>query len=181
MAEKITLKNALANLPQKTDVDSIVAKDASGNPVYIKKSDLAQVVAELMPDAAKGSRGLVSISASNILYSMIGVGTTDVNMIVRLTISGKIHLLCGCIGNYASPGLFSILGMGNNSLPKIKSFYKGETLQFYGIGEGLTTYLYVVGVSSWGEFSIVPFCGNVNSIEVVAEIPDNVEALEFIE
>lgn len=43
MTEKITLKNALANLPQKTDVDSIVAKDASGNPVYIKKSDLAQV------------------------------------------------------------------------------------------------------------------------------------------
>ena len=138
-------------------------------------------VAELMPDAEKGSRGLVSISASNILYSMIGVTTTDVNMIVKLTISGKIHLLCGCIGNYASPRLFSILGMGNNSLPKIKSFYKGETLQFYGIGEGPTTYLYVVGVSSWGEFSIVPFCGNVNSIEVVAEIPDNVEALEFIE
>lgn len=49
MAEKITLKNALANLPQKTDVDSIVATDASGNPVYIKKSDLAQVVAELIP------------------------------------------------------------------------------------------------------------------------------------
>ena len=52
MAEKITLKNALANLPQKTDVDSIVAKDASGNPVFIKKSDLAQVVAELMPENA---------------------------------------------------------------------------------------------------------------------------------
>ena len=49
MAEKITLKNALTNLPQKTDVDSIVATDASGNPVYIKKSDLAQVVAELIP------------------------------------------------------------------------------------------------------------------------------------
>ena len=49
MAEKITLKNTLANLPQKTDVDSIVATDASGNPVYIKKSDLAQVVAELIP------------------------------------------------------------------------------------------------------------------------------------
>lgn len=52
MAEKITLKNALANLPQKTDVDSIVATDASGNPVHIKKSDLAQVVAELMPENA---------------------------------------------------------------------------------------------------------------------------------
>jgi hypothetical protein len=52
MAEKITLKNAFANLPQKTDVDSIVAKDASGNPVFIKKSDLAQVVAELMPENA---------------------------------------------------------------------------------------------------------------------------------
>ena len=49
MAEKITLKNTLANLPQKTDVDSIVATDASGNPVYIKKSDLAQVVADSCP------------------------------------------------------------------------------------------------------------------------------------
>ena len=60
MAEKITLKNALANLPQKTDVDSIVATDASGNPVYIKKSDLAQVVAELMPLATYSKSGLMS-------------------------------------------------------------------------------------------------------------------------
>lgn len=134
-----------------------------------------------MPDAKKGSRGLVSISASNILYSMSGVGTSDVNMIVRLTISGKINLLCGCIANYYLPRLFSILGMGSDTLPQIKSFYKGETLQFYGIVEGVTTYLYVVGLGAWGVFSIVPFCGNVNSIEVVAEIPDNVEALEFIE
>lgn len=48
MAEKITMKDMLANLPQKTDVDTVVGRDASGNPVYIKKSDLAQVVAELM-------------------------------------------------------------------------------------------------------------------------------------
>ena len=81
-----------------------------------------------MPDAEKGSRGLVSISASNILYSMIGVETTDVNMIVRLTISGKLNLLCGCISNYISPRLFSISGMGLNSLPKIKSFYKQSVL-----------------------------------------------------
>ena len=47
MAEKITLKSMLANLPQKTDVDTVVGRDSSGNPVYIKKSDLAQVVAEL--------------------------------------------------------------------------------------------------------------------------------------
>lgn len=60
MTEKITLKNALANLPQKTDVDSIVATDASGNPVYIKKSDLAQVVAELIGTASKSKDGLMS-------------------------------------------------------------------------------------------------------------------------
>ena len=140
-----------------------------------------EIAAELMPDAKNGSRGLVSISASNILYSMNGVGTTDVNMIVRLTVSGKINLLCGCIGNFSSPRLFSILGMGAKKLPKIKSFYKGETLQFYGIVEDTTTYLYVVGLALWGEFSIVPFCGNLNSIEVVADIPDNVESLDFIE
>ena len=60
MAEKITLKNALANLPQKTDVDSIVARDASGNPVYIKKSDLAQVVAGLIGTASASKSGLLS-------------------------------------------------------------------------------------------------------------------------
>ena len=123
----------------------------------------------------------MSTSAFNVINSMIGVGTNEVNMIVKLTISGKINFLCGCISNYTNPRLFSILRTrGDKVLPKIKSFYKGEALQFYGIGEGPTT-LYVVGVSSWGEFSIVPFCGNVDSIEIVAEIPDNVEALEFIE
>ena len=29
MAEKITLKNMLANLPQKTDVDTVVGRDSS--------------------------------------------------------------------------------------------------------------------------------------------------------
>lgn len=63
MAEKITLKNALTNLPQKTDVDSIVATDALGNPVFIKKSDLAQVVAELIriPEAVNDFKSLDNI------------------------------------------------------------------------------------------------------------------------
>lgn len=39
----------LAALPQKTDCDSLVARDSSGNPIYIKKSDAAQVMAELIP------------------------------------------------------------------------------------------------------------------------------------
>ena len=134
-----------------------------------------------MPTATADKNGLMSTSAFDIINSMIGVITTDVNMIVKLTISGKINLLCGCISNYSSPRLFSILGTSKEKLPQIKSFYKGETLQFNGIVEGATTYLYVAGLTSWGEFSIVPFCGTVNSIEIVAEIPDNVEALEFIE
>ncbi len=63
MAEKITLKNMLANLPQKTDVDTVVGRDASGNPVYIKKSDLAQVVAELIriPEAVNDFKSLDNI------------------------------------------------------------------------------------------------------------------------
>ena len=66
MAEKITMKDMLANLPQKTDVDTVVGRDASGNPVYIKKSDLAQVVAELMPVATAGKAGLMSKDFFNI-------------------------------------------------------------------------------------------------------------------
>lgn len=62
MAEKITLKNMLANLPQKTDVDTVVGRDSSGNPVYIKKSDLAQVVAELIPIVSFTNNGVMSKS-----------------------------------------------------------------------------------------------------------------------
>ena len=67
MAEKITMKDMLANLPQKTDVDTVVGRDASGNPVYIKKSDLAQVVAELMPLATLENKGLLSQSLFGII------------------------------------------------------------------------------------------------------------------
>lgn len=135
-----------------------------------------------MPVATSKKNGLMSTSAFNVINSMIGAKTSDVNMIVKLTISGKINLLCGCVSNYHSPRLFSILGTSNDNLPRIKSFYAGKSLQFYGVlEEGTAIHLYINGLSSWGSFSIVPFCGNVNSIEAVAEIPDNVEALEFIE
>lgn len=49
MADKKTFKEMAGALPTATDVDSIMAKDASGNPIWIKKADLAQVAAELMP------------------------------------------------------------------------------------------------------------------------------------
>lgn len=85
MAEKITLKNALANLPQKTDVDSIVAKDASGNPVYIKKSDLAQVVAELMPTATTEKKGLMSSDFYNIgKRTQISLGAKNAGKLVTI-------------------------------------------------------------------------------------------------
>lgn len=41
-------KDYLGTLPQQSNVDSIMAKDANGNPVWIKKADLAQVAAELL-------------------------------------------------------------------------------------------------------------------------------------
>ena len=134
-----------------------------------------------MPTATADKKGLMSTSAFNVINSMIGVGTNNVNMIVKLTISGKINFLCGCISNFTRPILFSFFRTGNENPPKIKSIYHGELLQFYCVTEGGTFYVYVKGINEWGEFSIVPFCGNVDSIEIVAEIPDNVEALEFIE
>ena len=66
-------------------------------------------------------------------------------------------------------------------ITKIKSFYKGESLRFYGVYEDTNIVIYIEGLESWGEFSIVPFCGTINSFEVVSEIPDNVESLNVIE
>ena len=48
MIEKVTLKDTFAGLTKATDVDSIIARDKNGNPVYISKADLAAVAAELM-------------------------------------------------------------------------------------------------------------------------------------
>lgn len=125
MAGKITLKNALANLPQKTDVDSIVATDASGNPVYIKKSDLAQVVAELIGFATSSKSGLLlkndfikcmqyrQLATGNIFkigklttYRGIwiqGVETVDcttINILISLKSSGQI--LCANKPSYVT-------------------------------------------------------------------------------
>ena len=140
------------------------------------------IVAELMPTATANKKGLMSTSAFDIINSMIGIGATDVRNIIKLNVTGKVNFLCGCISNYTNPRLFSIFRTGSNGvLPKIKSFYKGESLRFYGVYEDINIVIYIEGLASWGEFSIVPFCGTMNSIEVVSEIPDNVESLDFIE
>ena len=54
------LKNYLSTLPQQSDVDCIIAMDANGNPIRIKKSDLAQVAAELIGTADANKNGLMS-------------------------------------------------------------------------------------------------------------------------
>ena len=55
--ETNSFKNYLGTLPQQSDVDSIMAKDANGNPIWIKKADLAQVAAELIGAfASKGAK-----------------------------------------------------------------------------------------------------------------------------
>ena len=135
-----------------------------------------------MPTATANKKGLMSTSAFDIINSMIGIETTDVRNIIKLNVTGKINFLCGCISNYTNPRLFSIFRTGSiGVLPKIKSFYEGESLRFYGVYEDTNIFIYIEGLTSWSEFSIVPFCGKINSIEVVSEIPDNVESLDFIE
>ena len=98
MAEKITLKNALANLPQKTDVDSIVAKDASGNPVYIKKADLAQVVAELIGTASESKDGLMpSLTYKTGLRTQLILSDSNAKKIVKIGAIDNIAYKRGAI------------------------------------------------------------------------------------
>ena len=58
--EAKTLKEYLNSLQTQADVDSIMAKDANGNPVWIKKADLAQVAAELIGTATAEKDGLLN-------------------------------------------------------------------------------------------------------------------------
>ena len=123
MAEKITLKNALANLPQKTDVDSIVATDASGNPVYIKKSDLAQVVAELIPVATTTKKGLMSSDFYNIgKRTQISLGGKNAGKLVNILSSNVTTYKRLCV--------------------KVEGFYEGAPfmLMIYSQSSNTTTF-----------------------------------------
>ena len=139
MAEKITLKNMLANLPQKTDVDTVVGRDASGNPVYIKKADLAQVVAELMPLATLENKGLLSQSLFGIIQQKeIPNATGDeyyriinnINSYVILEINGvsssNAELIRVAIMLSSSKGFIGYV-LSKNKEDTVCSFYIDET------------------------------------------------------
>lgn len=65
------LKDYFGTLPQKTDVDSIMAKDANGNPVWIKKADLAAVAAELMKPVLY--KGYINATDENLKNAVNGI------------------------------------------------------------------------------------------------------------
>ena len=125
MAEKITMKDMLANLPQKTDVDTVVGRDASGNPVYIKKSDLAQVVAGLIGTIANNSTSwhkIVDISSKYSSVTIFGSSYTYQNQA-----SAFLHIFCGIYSD--GKGLINIEKLSKTSINNnygVKVKYKKE-------------------------------------------------------
>lgn len=78
MADKKTFKEMAGALPTATDVDSIMAKDANGNPIWIKKADLAQVAAELIGTASTTKDGLMNSRFANREITLQPSGTAKV-------------------------------------------------------------------------------------------------------
>ena len=86
-------------------------------------------VAELMPVATTEKNGLMPISAFNIYNWINGIGTTQKETIIEVTMYSKFYVLCGCIGNYSKSRLFSISRIGTGDLkPLIESIYRANTL-----------------------------------------------------
>lgn len=75
-------KDYLGALPQQSNVDSIMAKDANGNPVWIKKADLAQVAAELIGTATTGKDGLLG---KDVFISRLQYLSLSQDRIVKLS------------------------------------------------------------------------------------------------
>ena len=139
MAEKITLKNALANLPQKTDVDSIVATDASGNPVYIKKSDLAQVVAELIGTASESKDGLMpSLTYKTGLRTQLFLSDSNAKKIVKIGTIDNVAYKRGAIkieGFYENESILCMISFNTSSANNINviltNIAKPNKIEFY--------------------------------------------------
>ena len=88
--ETNSFKDYLGTLPQQSNVDSIMAKDANGNPIWIKKADLAQVAAELIPVATVKKKGLMS--SNDKLYMPIEVNSDNV-LLATLLDNGELSFL----------------------------------------------------------------------------------------
>ena len=125
-----------------------------------------------MPVATADKKGVMSATMAKKVLPLIVTGTTDTKTIIKINLSGKFNILCGCIGNHASARLFLISKSGVDAPPIIRNIC-GIALNFYvQIGDDYIV-IYISGLSSWGEFSTLPFNGNVGSIEAIAEVPND--------
>ena len=141
-------------------------------------------VAELMPVATTEKNGLMPISAFNIYNWINGIGTTQKETIIEVTMYSKFYVLCGCIGNYSKSRLFSISRIGTGDLkPLIESIYRANTLNFHYVYNDTDDQyvIYVSGLGSWGEFSIIQFAGYVLSMKAVSEVPVNAKQITVTE
>ena len=177
MAEKITLKNTLANLPQKTDVDSIVATDASGNPVYIKKADLAQVVAELIPTATAEKAGLMSKDFFNIgkrrtlelsgdnKQRLVKIASLPKNTYIRYIVFVQgfyeiAPIMCAINIRSDSAVVFSTVVNGILPIPSNIELYTKEIDNYFNI------YIRSTGQSGNTSFVLVTHVGNLPLYEI---------------
>ena len=177
MAEKITLKNTLANLPQKTDVDSIVARDASGNPVFIKKSDLAQVVAGLMPTVTTLKKGFMSPILYNNTFREINNGGDDYNHIFELTNYNVQKNILFATARDNLNVLSCIIMCFNVADHYIISRYGNTMILYYKI-ENKNRRYFISPVSSFGSI-YCSFLTDINSKIELVDVTDSISISEL--
>ena len=127
-----------------------------------------------MPVATAEKQGAMSANMAKKMLPFVTVGTSDTERILKITLHGKFNVMCGLIGNYISAALCLVSRNGTEDKPPlIKKLFQGTNLQFsYQYNGGNVYIIYISGIGSWGEFSVLPFSGMVN-IEAVSEVPSD--------
>lgn len=161
MIEKTTFKEMLASLPQANDVKTMLAVDASGNPVSITKESQAQVAAELMPVATVDKKGLMSADkARSLRYYSPNITTDNKNTYVRIEFSTKCCFILAFTLNTSAASLFFV--STDNGKIAVKQI-AGNKINLYESKYALL----VDNRASWSNFSLLLFTGEISKMQAV--------------
>ena len=144
-------------------------------------TDNASVVAGVVPVATSSSNGLLSANQYKWINPIADrIITNNLKMVVKAEMSGKISLLCGFMKNYISAGMLyiSISSPEEASTVYSKWIVKQGSVNFFYKSNNRSFELYVSGLSSWAECAFIRLTGDINSLTIVSEVPEDATKIQ---
>lgn len=121
-----------------------------------------------MVDGQEGTEEVIAAELMPVL-PVNKIFTTDVKRYISIKASGKFSFLFVNIKNTSNASMYFISRSDGKDLYQI--FYiTGKKLDDFYLHN---KYLVVFNNSSWSDFTVIPFIGKIDSVEVIDSIPQD--------